>query len=69
MTERRAARFAAFVGDAQHAVALEPLEDGRWRVTVDGRVFFDRTTGLPLLCEAGTSGSCPTYRVVFTIVR
>ena len=47
MTERRAAKFTAVVGDAQHAIALEPLEDGRWRVTVDDRerVVDSRQTG------------------------
>jgi biotin carboxyl carrier protein len=33
----RTTRFTAVVGETQHAVALEPLEDGRWRITVDGR--------------------------------
>jgi biotin carboxyl carrier protein len=33
----RSAHFTALVGDVQHQVAVEPLPDGRWRVSVDGR--------------------------------
>ena len=37
MTNPRPARFTAVVGDSEHAVELHPLDDGRWRATVDGR--------------------------------
>lgn len=34
------------------------------------RVVFDRTTGFPILYEAGPSDSSPpTYRVIFTVVK
>ena len=33
----RPARFTALVGDAEHELAVEPLPDGRWRVSIDGR--------------------------------
>jgi biotin carboxyl carrier protein len=43
----RRSRFTALVGDAEHELAVEPLEDGRYRVTVDGRehVVDSRRTG------------------------
>ena len=46
MTSRRA-RFTALVGEATHALEVEPLEDGRWRVAIDGReqVVDSRQTG------------------------
>jgi biotin carboxyl carrier protein len=37
VTNPRPARFTAVVGEAQHAIELQPLDDGRWRVTIDGR--------------------------------
>ncbi len=37
MTSPRTARFTALVGESEHQVAVERLEDGRWRVSVDGR--------------------------------
>ena len=47
MSSGRRSRFTALVGDAEHELAVEPLEDGRYRVTVDGRehVVDSRKTG------------------------
>ena len=33
----RPTRFAALVGDETRAVEVEALEDGRWRIAIDGR--------------------------------
>jgi len=43
----RRARFTALVGEATHALEIEPLDDGRWRVAIDGRehVVDSRQTG------------------------
>ena len=37
MSSSRPARFTALVGEATHALEVEPLGDGRWRIAIDGR--------------------------------
>ena len=54
------ARFTAFVGDETHAVEIEQLEDGRFRVLIDGRerIVDSRQTGpatFSLLIEHATA--------------
>jgi len=34
----RPARYTALVGEATHALEVEPLGDGRYRIAIDGRV-------------------------------
>jgi biotin carboxyl carrier protein len=43
----RPSRFTALVGEETHALEVEPLADGRWRIAVDGRehVVDSRQTG------------------------
>ena len=47
MSSARPARFTALVGETTHALEVESLGDGRWRVSVDGRaqVVDSRETG------------------------
>jgi biotin carboxyl carrier protein len=47
VAEGRAARFTAFVGEATHAIEIEGLGEGTWRVSIDGRVRIvdSRQTG------------------------
>jgi len=37
VSSARPARFTALVGETTHALEVEALGDGRWRITVDGR--------------------------------
>jgi biotin carboxyl carrier protein len=43
----RPARFTALAGETTHALEIEPLGDGRWRIVIDGRerVVDSRQTG------------------------
>jgi biotin carboxyl carrier protein len=47
VSNARPARFTALVGETTHAVEVEALGDGRWRISVDGRaqVVDSRQTG------------------------
>jgi biotin carboxyl carrier protein len=54
------ARFTALVGEATHALEIQPLGDGRYRVIIDGReqVVDSRQTGqgtFSLLIEHATA--------------
>ena len=60
MSSGRTARFTALVGEATHALEVEPLEDGRFRVSIDGRerIVDSRRTGaatFSLLIEHATA--------------
>lgn len=70
----RPVRFTALVGDARHALEVQPLADGRWRVSVDGREHLvdSRLTGrstFSLLIEhAATEVSVTSHGADFQVV-
>ena len=47
MSSTRPARFTALVGEATHALVVEPLGEGRYRIAIDGRerIVDGRETG------------------------
>ena len=47
MSSTRPARFTALVGEATHALEVEPLGEGRYRIAIDGRerIVDGRETG------------------------
>ena len=47
MSSGRLARYTALVGEATHALEVEPLGDGRYRIAIDGRarIVDGRETG------------------------
>jgi biotin carboxyl carrier protein len=67
VSSARPARFTALVGDASHAVEILALDDGRWRVSIDGRVRVvdSRQTGsgtFSLLIDHATADVSVTSR-------
>ncbi len=67
MSSGRLARYTALVGEATHALEIEPLGDGRYRIAIDGRarIVDGRETGagtFSLLIDHATAEVSVTSR-------